>query len=125
MDIRDLGINLINCSIESKQIDQNGGQSSWMCQCAFLRCNCNKCFFCWNGFCRGVNHLPEKNHCSSCRWYYAKGRLMHRYFCYLKGSGDAHTKKTKICKCSTFGCLKCNEPICHYCWDLGYGIHNK
>ncbi len=133
----DLGLQLINYAIEQEWTNGDWPRQSWMVQNSFLYCNCNKCFFCLNGYCNGVYHKPDtmttvyevarkkrKIHgCTDERVQILK-RSVYCCMCYRNSSGATAPEKRKNWKNSKFGCPKCAEPICGG-WETGYDMHKK
>ena len=132
----DLGLSLINYGIENDWGIEKEEKSKpiWIRQANFVPCECKKCFFCLNGLTVGINHKTniyetkggkkKLKGCSNERVKISEKSVYCRQ-CYRKQPLNISTKQKKEnCKFSKMGCIKCKEPICKDCWQMGYDGHN-
>jgi hypothetical protein len=128
-----------NISTEWK--DTTEARPNFLRQTAFLPCDCEKCFFCMNGFTNGIQHCPLKeakvvvqykcrtrvttNKCTDVR--VSLGMVSGSYcrMCYRKQLTTelSAKKRRKTSRTSAMGCPVCKEPICKECWKEGYNKH--
>ena len=133
----------MNYGISTEWKDTTEARPNFLRQTAFLPCDCEKCFFCMNGFTNGIQHRPSKKakvvvqykcgtrvktiQCTGERVDLGLGCTYCR-MCYRKLLGTmASEQKTavrkKMCRTSRMGCPICKEPICKECWGEGYDKH--
>ena len=138
----DLGLALLNRGIEMDWVGNK--RPDYMRTGEFIPCDCNKCYFCLNGYTTGIAHADPKRaggrpvailyKCNKRAKVETCADVKERVnikkgghyckMCYRKqGKVGTAQEKRKRCKLSRLGCPFCQEHICTDCWKSGYDKH--